>query len=279
MNLFVIHTREMRDPKAIKILMNTFWTAEGWRRIYLTPPEDFEYAKSKGVMFDPVELDHDTVVSRLAEVVGQIERREVVKAFLGSLSTRDLGARSALGSWAVHRHARPHRFRTWSHMCGVCGLREQREQAFDLNVLAFERLKWGGVRHLSPAYALFDLELFLRETHTEPTALDLQIFKEIIQAIEESDESVTADVLTKTLPKSLKSNENERSFLIAILGFCGILGTSKYPGFQDRFTEESRREIPARRNVDMPYPACWWTRRDGIDRRALAEYFGEFLGS
>ena len=41
------------DAKARKILLNTYWSSARWRAGGpLCTDEDFEYAKSKGVMFD-----------------------------------------------------------------------------------------------------------------------------------------------------------------------------------------------------------------------------------
>jgi hypothetical protein len=48
------------DRRALGILKSTFWTSSGWRPKRQFPaPEDFEYARKAGLMFEPVELDHD----------------------------------------------------------------------------------------------------------------------------------------------------------------------------------------------------------------------------
>src|SRR5206468_8930540 len=83
-----------------------------------------EYAKSQGVMFDPVTLDHDEFVARAVRACAQVTRKQVAEAFLASLTTRRLELRSALASYAVGRHMPLHRFKANdpdSHRCLICG--------------------------------------------------------------------------------------------------------------------------------------------------------------
>lgn len=47
------------DQKARKILMQTYWQSGGWRSGgYTYTEEDFQYAKSKGLMFDRLTISH-----------------------------------------------------------------------------------------------------------------------------------------------------------------------------------------------------------------------------
>lgn len=54
----------------------------------------------------------------------------------------------------------------------------------DLNVLNFERIKWGDIRHVNIFYTLFDLEQFKKEHTTAFTKTDIEIFKNILNAAE-----------------------------------------------------------------------------------------------
>ena len=79
------------DKKAKKILFNRYW-ASGWKpqnEIY-TSPEDFAYAKEKGLMFDPITISHNDCIKRIVKLANTISIEKVVKAFLCSLSTRRL---------------------------------------------------------------------------------------------------------------------------------------------------------------------------------------------
>jgi hypothetical protein len=146
------------DKKAVRILFDTYWTAKGWRSPFVTAPSDLAFAVSKGVMFPPALLPHDATLKRLREVCNAISPSCVGDAFLVSLGSRDLALRSALGSFAVARSLPAHEFTRdrSSGACRDCGLylRPTSEQAENPNVLNFERLKWGGVRHTKVSYQI-----------------------------------------------------------------------------------------------------------------------------
>jgi hypothetical protein len=147
----------------------------------------------------------------------------------------------------------------------------------DLNVLNFERMKWGGVRHHQPLYASFDLELFRLLPPVRPKAKEVKVFRVLVDSIEEVSPETPSAVLEKHLGKVFKSNKAERDVVVGILGYCGILGTAAHPGYMRRFVPCSSRELPARRFVDMAYPACWWKRSDGVNQEALAYWFGHLF--
>ena len=58
----------------------------------------FWYAKSVGLMFDPVSASHAELVANLAAATAQIPMRRVTNAFVASLSTRQPHWRSAMGT-------------------------------------------------------------------------------------------------------------------------------------------------------------------------------------
>lgn len=268
----------MVDKRALKILHDTFWSPTGWKHEsdHALSAEDFDYAKEKGVMFDPVHMDHAHAVNVVRELVDRLDQRTVANAFLSSLSTRRLDWRSVLGSYTVFQHLVPHEpqgAKACCELCGFClGAKEQ-----NFNLLNFERTKWGGVRHLQLAYAAMDLSLFLKSPASPPTSDDINIFQAIVEAIRSAGPDIAAATLHSRLPKTLKSNKAERDVVISILGFCDVLAFSSYPGFTDAFIPVNRRTLPPRRFVDMAYPACWWTSKMGINETKLKEYFGHLL--
>lgn len=78
------------DKKAAKILLSTFWGGGGWKTASIPfSGDEFEYAKSKGVMFDPLTITHDEIVQRLYDMHQDNSFKErVISAFLHSLSTK-----------------------------------------------------------------------------------------------------------------------------------------------------------------------------------------------
>ena len=267
------------DRRALKALCDTYWTSAGWRdeRSRSTPPDEFAYAKQAGVMFDPVRVSHDDIVKRVIAAVRGVKRQAVADAFVVSLSSRRLDLRSALGSFAVFQHIGKHSAPHEREPCQVCGAYRDRKQREDLNVLNFERFKWGGVRHGQPLYASMDLELFRKLARVTPTPEDVAVFKGVLKAIEAAPVKTSSAVLQKYMAKAFKSSKAERDVSVGILGYCGILVTEAHPGFMRRFVPWSERELPERHFVDMAYPACWWQRSDGINQEALAYWFGHVL--
>ena len=267
------------DRRAIKVLFDTYWAAAGWRdeRSQSTPPDDFEYAKQAGVMFDPIRVSHDDLVTRAIGAVRKVERQAVADAFVVSLSSRRLDLRSALGSFAVFQHFAKHPASRDREPCPMCGEYSGKAQEEDLNVLNFERFKWGGVRHDQPLYASMDLELFRKLPRVQATSAEVAVFKGVLKIIEAAPAKTSSAILQQRLAKAFNSSKAERDVVVGILGFCGVLATAEHPGYMYRFVPWSDRELPGRRFVDVAYPACWWQRADGINSKALTYWFGHVL--
>jgi hypothetical protein len=266
------------DKRALKILFDAFWSPAGWKSDAVRGPSigDFEYAKSLGLMFDPVTLDHEQLQNDLNNSIRQLDRRRVADAFLSSLSTRRLDWRSAFGSYVVFQHMPSHSELAVGGHCAICRMYLIHKEK-DLNVFNFERFKWGGIRHAQVEYAAFDLRQFIQEPSTHPIADDVRIFRDVIESIRAAPVGTTSAALQAHLPKSLKSNKAERDVLVALLGYCGVLGTPDHPGYSDAYVPYSDRRLPSRRFIDMSYPACWWDASIGLNETKLEEHFGYVL--
>ena len=267
------------DMRAVKALFGTYWSPAGWRAEAerTTDPVEFAHAKSAGLMVEaPLVMDHDHLVRSLYAVTLNTTMRDVSDAFIASLSSRRLDLRSALGSYAVFQHMPLHEAVAQEVRCGTCGSYIQNPR-HDANVLSFERWKWGGVRHDHPIYAFFDLRAFADLEPPNPSKEDVKILRDLLAVIRSADSSVTSASLESRLARVLKSNKAERDILIGILGFCGILNTPGHPPYTHHFVPVGERRLPDRRFVDMSYPACWWTGRDGVNENEVMRYFGHAL--
>ncbi len=98
----------------------------------------------------------------------------------------------------------------------------------DLNVLSFERHKWGGVRHNYPDYAAFDLERLLAEDTPLPNAQDSAIMGRIVVAVRQLPARASRRDLDRQLAPLLSSNKAERDVLVDILGYSGVLNPAGY---------------------------------------------------
>lgn len=263
----------MADAHALEILFRTYWSSQGWKQSPTTSAGDLAYAQAAGYMFKPVQLTHARVVRAVEEVFQKVKRRAVVDAFLASLSTRRLELRSALGSYAVARHFPAHKFHGKEVFCSICGSVRKSLDAEDLNVLNFERYKWGGVRHDQPEYIAFDLESFTILERVTPTSEDLAIMRAIIDSAQSCPATARPRDLERRLANIIQSNRAEREMLLQILGYCGLLQSNKHPGYFRTFVNATDRTLPPASRIDWTYPFCWWRGSDGVNPKALAYYF------
>jgi hypothetical protein len=265
----------MVDNKALKILFKRYWSTGGWTDTRLSK-EEFDYAKAGGVMFDPIELSHDDIVKRVNSLVNTLNLKEIAEQFVASLTSRRLDLRSALGSYIVGKHLINHEFTGDENYCVYCGTYHKDRAIEDLNVLNFERFKWGGVRHLDPLYIAFDLEQYRKTDKLVPTPEDYEILNRILLNINEFPAEGKIRDLEKAISKVLKSNKEEREVLLQILGFCSILSTSEYPGFINEFIPFVEREVPDHYKNDWSYPVCWWKGKNGLNKNAVKVVFPEY---
>lgn len=261
------------DERAKKILMARFWSPAGWKLDPVVPPEDFAYAKIAGLMFDPLASTHDQTVASAVAAVSKTNHIDAVNAFISSLGSRRLELRSALGSYAVGRHLKQHGIAMAGGRgpCPYCG--EYGTSDVDLNVLNFERFKWGGVRHEQPEYIAFDLKSFATLERVKPTKADFSILRAIFESIRCLPPTSRLRDLERALSGILPSNKSERQVLISILGYAGVLVDLSRPDFRGDFVPFAKREHTRWSKDDWPYPVRWWTGSCGLNQAAIDEWF------
>ncbi|MBQ8975311.1 MAG: hypothetical protein IJ072_06280 [Oscillospiraceae bacterium] len=266
--------------KGKKILMNSFWSSSGWKGGKVSE-EDFDIAREAGFMFDyPQYETHAETLSKLDTLLAEIDPVKVSNAFLYSLSTRRLDYRSALGSYyyavAIPKHGLS-QDKTHCYLCGWYAWKREPneyEKRLGLNVFNFERHKWGGVRHTSLDYAVFDLQQFLKLPEVKPAGEDIDILRKILSCAESLKEHEKVGALRTAVLKEkiLKTNRNELGSLLDELGICGILAGDEYPSYEDRFVDEYNR-APEEYKNDFAYPVNRWRAGDGVNRERLKEIF------
>jgi len=268
------------SPAALRPLMDMFWSPKGWRRPPVPPPPDvLSRAVADGVMFArPVVQDHDAWIDAARRAVASLSVEQVADAFLESLSTRRLDLRSALGSYAIARLLPEHVFAPRSRAlnptsmklrCEICGQYPDSEQ--DLNVLNFERFKWGGVRRDNICYVAFDLDQFARAPRRGSTNADLQIGRQLVDTLRRLPDDTTAPQAVAHL-SMVKGNKAERENMLDVLGVCGILQTPEHHGYSQEFIPATHREYPPLRFVERTYPVSWWKGSNGVNNEALRQF-------
>ncbi len=274
------------DKLARNILFKTYWNAGGWTdpAHRHTAPEDFAYARSKGLMFDPASLSHDDCLADVLALRDRIPAALPARAFLCSLSSRRLHWRSSLASHQIAQQLAPHAYAPImvgqslgsdgsvthvSHACGRCRdagdgvIAKASYTDIDLNVLNFERIKWGGVRHGVLEYAWFDLRQLAAADIPDPTQDDIALFKQILEAAAGCDANDGPGALEQKLKSVIASSKAERQALIDILACAGVLRPLSF----DR---------PVNGRSDWRYAGAW----RGADRyceASVARWFADYL--
>ncbi len=242
------------DKQAKKILFKTYWSSAGWvpKADRQTEPSDFAYAKQHGVMFDPLVLTHTELKAACEELVQNIPKKKVTDAFLSSFSAKRPDWRSALAS----------------HANLITLLKSGAEYFYDVdaeddvNVLNFERIKWGGIRHGQALYNYFDLRALQNETVPEPTTDDITLFKNILHTISASEATDTATVLRDKIKAVWTVSKAERATLLEILGCSGILETLDFD-----------RPEPGRHDWNF---VAFWRGQDKYNQKQLDYYFKDY---
>jgi hypothetical protein len=181
---------------------------------------------------------------------------------------------SALGAEPLHGGRAPaaHPFQPGppeiSGACAVCGLFEVDED-IDLNVLNFERFKWGGVRRSHLTYIWLDLQQFGEADRAQPTDADRTAFEQLLHTLAAIPADWTASKAAGKPWAGMLSNKAEREVLLDLLGVCSVLETPEHRGFMDHFVRAADRTLPPYRYVERAYPVSWWRAEYGVNRLAV----------
>ena len=224
---------------------------------------------------------HDDIVTRAVAAVGRTERATVVRAFVGSLATRNLPARSAFGSFVVLQKLLPHPYGPTevfsSEECAVCGLPPMLDADEDEDRITNYPFQ---VQHTDIQYAAFDLETFPSRAVDEPTPESIDCLGRLLAALRALPADAQLTQLEKSIGKSIKSNKHERMILLETFGYAGILCPKRKQHYGKRFVnyEQAESDQPAEYyKREWAYPVRFWTGQDGINEKLVAAYFREFL--
>lgn len=244
------------DKKAKDILFKTYWTSAGWTsdENRKTDSADFEYAKEQGLMFDPLTISKPELVTRLQEIVQTVSLKKITDAFLSSLTNKRLDWRSGLGSYSNAK-----RLLTKNNIDDYYYGHGANE---DLNILNFERIKWGGVRHNNGLYNWLDLTLLNNENVTQPTNQDIQTMQLILDVIRNSEIGETPSKLRDRLKDVFKVSKEERHVIMEILGCADIIKPLSHD-----------RKEPGKHDWTF---VLHWRGEDKYDKESVRKYFGEY---
>ena len=227
------------DRTAARTLAAMFWDAGGWKPKPERPSDEaYEQAQHAGYVFEPVVMDHDTLVSETRRLARATSLRAASDSFVASLSSRWLFLRPAIAAFVIARQLPEHGFEELDEgRCAICDL-SNRRQEIDLDVLNFERHKWGGVRFRDLRFVWFCLDRLQAEGTATPDAADVELLQSILGTVRSLPPGVSLNQAESQL-RELKSNKDERTALLEVLTTIGVLdGWGRDLGVNDQAVRE-----------------------------------------
>jgi hypothetical protein len=215
-------------------------------------------------------MHHDEAVRAAVAVAARIDVAAAAAAWMSSLTTRDPAARSAFGSHVVLQHLPDHSFTTSTKFhpsrCGVCGLSESNRPV----TLAYP------IWHTTITMATADLTAFATREVPSPASEDVARLHDVLDGIRALPPTAQLGDLNKALQGKLRSNKNERMYLLWQLGFAGILCPADQQHYSNGFvTYDHANSTQPRQHSkrEWEYPVRWWTGKDGVNDDLVKRYF------
>ena len=226
-------------------------------------------------------IKHDEIIKAGIEAVSKVDLDDVVSAFIGSLSTKNLPARSAFGSYVVLKNLQKHSFDESEHFaggnCRHCGLKETSK--YPINEDAVEKYPFQ-VQHTNLRYAVLDLSSFNSRKVDNPSKSDVDILRSILDAMRMLPKDAQLTELIKAIQGKIKSNKHQRMILLESFGYAGILSPEGQQTYREKFLGYDftyTRQPPEFFKREWEYPVRFWTGADGVNEEYVNFYFGKYL--
>jgi hypothetical protein len=272
------------DKKALNIAYNMNRDLDAFDPAltnYLAPPEDdLAYAIEKKALLSLPLNDHNQTIGLLRDKVKQINRVDLVNAFVAGLNSGRPDWRSPLSSYAYHLHHPVHdaQEKAFGYKgnveCQICGLRRNpdNEQVSVIEDILI-RLRGGGIHHPSPGYALADLIWFHEDKKIIANESDWKTLSNIFAAIRALPKTAQLKELNESLVGIVKGNKYDRQHILETLGYCGILTARSRPIICNTWFRP-HDDLPSHfYKKEWRYPTCWWTGEEGLNDEAITFWF------
>lgn len=245
----------------------------------VTSDEQFAYLKQQGLAFDPVDLGHDDAVQGCAAYAKQCQKSHVTDLFLSSFASGRLDYRSGLAPFAMMQTMPDHRFTQSSapQFCAICS-------GSDI-CRGVDATDWNADRHCAGSLGLlktpeviqFYLAQHLQLARQAPTAEDFRIFNAILDTLRSLEAQTKPTQVHRSLKKidGFKATVHQCRVLLEALGIASILQTEKHKGYLTHYTNPGLAPSKSHKS-DWAYPVDFWTGADGVNKEALAFWFGAY---
>lgn len=222
---------------------------------------------------------HDEIVERAVVARRCADGGAIIRAFVGSLSTRNLPARSGFGSYVVLQAFKAHPFQNSQifsdESCAICGLRRTNPPVTEEKVSKYPFQ----VQHTNIGYATLDLETFSRRIVDEPTQDSIDRLVCLLNNVRSLPAEAQLSQLRDSIAGAVKSNKFERMILLETFGYAGILCPESKQHYGKDFVnwEEANSDQPEQfYKREWAYPVRFWSGRDGVNEVLATTYFRNF---
>ncbi|MDQ1920887.1 hypothetical protein [Massilia pseudoviolaceinigra] len=241
--------------------------------------EEFEYLKEQGLAFDSLDMEHDAAVQKCFEYAKQCKKPHVTDLFLSSFTAERLDFRSGFAPFAIMQTMPEHGF-TKSSAPGYCAICSAAAVYTDMDPTDWnvDRYKYGSIGLLKVPYVIqFHLAQYLQLAQQKPTVNDFRIFNAILDILQSVDAKTKPKDLHKHLKRieGFKATNDQCRVLVEALGIASILETEEHKGYLTRYINPGLAPSKSH-SSDWAYPVDFWTGADGVNRKALAFWFGDY---
>lgn len=248
---------------------------------------DIKRGIDKGILTASYSRSHDDLLKELSEVQSSLDLKDLVNGFLHSLSTGKNHYRTALASYLFARSMPEHEVRR-EHVeglemekeaCPVCGMRIDEDHVCHVEDSLSRYILYypnnDTMKDIqTPEYALLDLKQFKELPKVSYTQDDIDILVNILKLAESMANHNNFTALQKLITKSktVPASGAEINVILGVLSVCGVFQTPERRGYAEHFTACCERGFVGM-STELFYPLFYWRERNGINEKALEEFF------
>ena len=281
---------------ALKLLKR--FAREDFQDFWTAPVSEYLPAISEGTMkLCETVYPHDEAICYAKELIATLSVKELAKDFLYGVAYNAPEYRTALACYYYIKNLPDHEFekkyvgsvvgkdgefedRYNENRCEICGYShalssEPKMNFWHVNIDVSNFYFYGRMSRSSLNDAIMCLEEYKKLPCPNRSADDYELFKKIIEVIENTPQNMTSGKLRFELKNSglLKMTLDQIEVFINTLGYLDILHSDDSHGMLYKHTPEKDMLYPISDRGYAEHPVNRWTRKCGIDYDSISMLF------
>ena len=240
---------------------------------------------------------HDDAIRYSKALIETLDKKDLAKDFLYGVAYNAPEYRSALAAYYYVKNLPEHEFEKkyvgsvvgkngeWEdryneNRCEICGYShalssEPKMQFWHVNIDMSNFYFYGRMSRSSLNDAIMCLEEYKKLPSPNRSADDYELFKKIIEVIENTPQNMTSGKLRAELKNSglIKMTLDQIEVFINTLGYLDILHSDDSHGMLYKHTPEKDMLYPLSDRGYVEHPVNRWTRKCGIDYDSISALF------